>query len=409
VPCVFPKGLNLDRSGATLCHEIVRSAPIPRFAFLLAGALALPAPALEAQRRGPSERYLRLVDSYAADPQGAITALSGWGIGELKDEIGAIVALARNAEACGRRGPRAELLAGSACAAVWNSFQSLPLRAALLLHAQRDVSERPFEMQGEVVAQHCGLRIHDGAARSLAGLLLQQQPHAEEFARRFYLAMALRSHRDLCFEDGRYWAGAGVSRFPRDAALWLALGTAEEIAELRSTPAPLSPLTRDAQPGAVSLGAHRDLLERARRALEQALLAEPGLDEARLRLGNVLWRLGRNGAAEAFQEVLRVSRDPWTRHLGHLFLGRCRERAGRLREAASEYRSALAEAPESETAGVALAYVLELQGERVAAQAVVVRALGDGRRSSDAYRKYLVGQYPSAEALWNQLRNEVQP
>lgn len=391
----------------------MRFRPARLLPVVCAATLAVPAPAVPGAPRprlGPSDRYLHLLDSYLVGPRAdAIAALGKWKPGELKRELDAIGALARSAETCRRQAEIRALPADSSCEVLVSSFRALPLRAAVLLHSQRDVVDRPFEIEGESISPSCGTQLHDAAAGSLVEWLLLQQPQARDFARRFYLAMTLRTHHDLCVADARTWANAGLVRFPKDAELLLALGTAEEVIELRLTPAPLVPLTRD-QRGGASVREHRELLERARLALEQALAAQPRLHEARLRLGNVLWRLGQNGARAALQEVLAQNDDPWILQLGHLFLGRHYESAGQLREATLEYRAALAEEPHSETAAVALAYALALSGDRAEARAVTVQALADARRRPvDAYRKYLAGRYARAEALWQDLRNEMRP
>jgi tetratricopeptide (TPR) repeat protein len=123
------------------------------------------------------------------------------------------------------------------------------------------------------------------------------------------------------------------------------------------------------------------LYEEAGRALLDALALDPGLHEARLRLGRLL--LVRGGLIEAepvLEAVERVSADERQRYLARLFLGRLAERRRRPDDAARFYARALEGWPDSQAARLALAHALETQHGPAAARPLVSATLSASRR-----------------------------
>ena len=105
------------------------------------------------------------------------------------------------------------------------------------------------------------------------------------------------------------------------------------------------------------------LRREAEAALREALTLDPGLTEARLRLGHILLAEGRLAEAEGLliQAEARAG-DDRGRYLARLFLGRTADGSGRPGEAAGFYRRAVEAWPEAQTARLALALLLEPEG-----------------------------------------------
>jgi tetratricopeptide (TPR) repeat protein len=350
--------------------------------------------------RRPSPGYLRLVTRYASGERAAaVAALGEWTELQLKCELNDLRAAAAEARRCG------------ACVEKL-VFRQLSLRAAVLLHADREAVERLRDPADGQPSQ-CGRGMHGAIADSLLSLLIGLEPEAAGFSRRFYLGMALRAHRHYCLQDAEEWARNGLRWSPTDGSLHLAAGTAAEAAAFITVrPAPLRPaagprLSSEHHAMTAELG-HR--WGRARRAFEEALASDPALHEARLRLGRVLWRLGRGEPArDCFERVLGGSGDPSLVYLAHLFLGRVHEDAGRLAQSAAEYRAALGMRPSSQVASVALSHALQLLGDAAGARELLAGALEQaGRRDpSDPYWAYVAGRSAEAAAILDALRLEA--
>jgi tetratricopeptide (TPR) repeat protein len=231
------------------------------------------------------------------------------------------------------------------------------LRASVLLHTDRATLERA--RQKSPSGRPCGLNDHDTFARAVAKLMLVRKD-GRGFVQRWFRAMALASQRDLCGVDVGVWTKAGLEWFPKDAALFLARGTA---AETEGTFAPtLDFITLDrGDENAQAYRAER-ALKVASQALGRALALDPQLHEARLRLGRTLWRLGDPHEARShLQRVAREAQAPTLVYLSQLFLARVYVDDGRSADAERAYRAALAAAPASQAAVLGLA---ELQARR---------------------------------------------
>lgn len=381
---------------------------------LLAGLLALFAllpgrPAAAALRPD----FVELVRRYArGERAAAVGALQSWSERDLERQLDGVQSALATARRCPRC-PEARLVA------------TLPLKAAVLLHADRDDAERPLLLDAEQ-PRRC-----PGRAMELAGEyagLLAQKPEAEGFARRFFLVVALRCQWDYCLADAIRWAQRGSKLFPRDAPLLLAhASTLEEGATVGVWTTTLtlvpgaSPWQRHLE---VSSSAARDKkrdLQQASRLLAEATAADPTLALAHLRLGRVLWRLGEADRARAsLEEALRqtdaaaplVEPPPGAEpanvaFLAHLFLGRVHEDAERLEAALAEYRAAVAIDPRAQSAAVALSHALRLAGDEAGSRQALARGLAAFRADArDAYREYLVSNALGHEALLRELRAE---
>jgi thioredoxin-like negative regulator of GroEL len=348
-----------------------------RLAFLVTAAWLIAGPRpVESASLDP--RYLELLERYArGERPRAIATVGEWSEGDLQKQV-AIVMDAR--------------LAAERCPTCKNPLEGVPLRAAVMLHADRDSAERP--VPGREQRMQC-----PGPHARIAGrfaAILAFDPRTQDFARRFFLAMAERWQLDACFDDAHREARAGIELFPRDGELFLAAGSVlEERATLNVTS------------GRRNADMQNDWLTEARRDLKEAVSLEPDLVVARLRLGRVLWRLGQlEPAREALQEAVVRSRDPNDRYLAHLFLGRVHMDAARLEQALDEYRQAVEIDPEAQSAAVALSHALQLTGEMEEARRALSRGQVGRRAERDAYWDYLVMNARQIEDLLAALHRE---
>jgi tetratricopeptide (TPR) repeat protein len=135
----------------------------------------------------------------------------------------------------------------------------------------------------------------------------------------------------------------------------------------------------------------------AEKRLNRASSLAPGLIEARLRLGRVLFLVDR--VAEARRELERVrdeapgSDHPFASCLAHLFLGQVYERLNRRADAEKAYQAAIQLQPHDQAPHLALGHLLVVSGRADEGWAAVRRMLADSAggaaqrlESLDAYR-----------------------
>ena len=184
------------------------------------------------------------------------------------------------------------------------------LLAALMMHTDRRLLERQAPDTPETTPA-CESAHMDPAWRTAQHLMLHVDGTA--FARRWLIAMTLQDRWDGCFQDALRWIDAAARWFPTDPEVLLTRGTLHEtVAVLPSPlPRPFAVATKRSQQAIFAANAERThLLNEARRSLERALAVDPALDLARLRLGRVLWRLGKGDEARrALEGVLARSDD----------------------------------------------------------------------------------------------------
>jgi tetratricopeptide (TPR) repeat protein len=335
----------------------------------------------------PSVEYSTLVDRYrSGDHAGAISALGSWQDVRLECDWKALQDAAKKAAKCVRCPEKV-------------AFESFSVRAALLLHADREVRENLRAPVSEQAPPSCRVGAHARAVERLADVLQAVDRGAPDFLREFYLGLARHAHWSHCLGIAQYWAHAGLARVPRDGPLLLTLGIAAEndAFHLRA------PTSRSQGMS----GKQRDLWEDAQRTFEEALLADPELHEARLRLGRVLMRLGKiENARACFEAVAAKDAEDAVTFLARMFLGRVEQDAGRLAEAEKEYVAALELKPASQPATVAVSHVRQLQGDTEGARAVLQRFLAYAHRRTeiDPFINYLMAHTASGERLLEELR-----
>jgi tetratricopeptide (TPR) repeat protein len=216
----------------------------------------------------------------------------------------------------------------------------------------------------------------------------------------------------LCFLRAGHWAETGLKTAPRDATLFLALGLAAETIGVTGYAESAPFATYDTRGRVQYLSMKSDPIDKtrqmnvAREAFEKALAIEPGQAEARLRLGRVLWRLGRVREAQEPLRQAAFAKEESIQYLARLFLGQCLEDAQNLDGAINEYKSALSLRPDTQIGAVALAHALFLRGDVDRAREILEPELAfSGRRKTlDPYWIYLIGTPEAAAALLDALR-----
>ena len=199
-----------------------------------------------------------------------------------------------------------------------------------------------------------------------------------------------------------------VRDFPDDPDVLFAAGRLHEAIGCR----PFSGLAEIAPLGVADASGPELVL--AAQLFERVMKAQPAHGAARLRHGRVLALLGQTRPARAeLERLLASSPEPDVRCLAHLFLGAMAENRGRLAEALSEYRTALATGRSAQVAPLALAHLLERRGEAAAARRAlegVLATAGDPASLEDAWWRYVVdglGEASGADDRFEALRQEA--
>lgn len=281
-------------------------------------------------------------------------------------------------------------------------FAPRPLRAAVLLHAERERTDRRKVVEGSGGQTDCFVGPHGSMAEKLLKPTAEQ-PGGREFVAAFALAQSIHQRSLLCFENARSWAELGLKSDSKAPALYFAAGLASESLGSFGGGSPTS-----AGRGAISAQTPRGetILEQARDRYEKALSLDPGLVEARLRLGRMQSNAGQRDAARKNLALAVTQAQGPALYLARLFLGRILEEAGDLDSAIEHYRRAAEPEPLPQSANVALAHALALRGDSGAARSVLEAALARaGRRGGeDPYWFYYVGSPTVGEAVFEKLR-----
>jgi tetratricopeptide (TPR) repeat protein len=265
-------------------------------------------------------------------------------------------------------------------------------------------------------------RLGDGDLRLLApslwtaSLLLDREPlgaRGRSFAQRFYLLAGLVLHWHVEIAAGRRLLAKALQHVPDDPELHTAVGSLiETVASLRKYDLP--PGGPEVIPGSSREyrserggygGALPDAtLGEAETHYEQALVFDPKLDEARLRLAHVRLLNGRTeDALRDLDRVVTEARQPRQRYLARLFAGDARQRRGDLDGAVAAYRACLAHGPRAQTAFLALGRSLDQLGDEAGAQEAFASASAPGA-PFDPWWSYGAGQPERFDDLVAQLR-----
>jgi tetratricopeptide (TPR) repeat protein len=283
--------------------------------------------------------------------------------------------------------------------------------AAALLHVHRALlgSANTLEYRGQHLAAATRLLLTAADAPVSAG--------SAGLARRMFLLVGLALEETLDIGAAHEVVRAGLGRFEDDPELLTVLGmTLETGPSMRTYDLPPDARRRsfDARPGFTvegggSRGEWRSLpdstLGLAEAAFRRALAADPGLGEARLRLGRV--RLLRGRVGEAIVDLQQVAREDGSlrrRYLAHLFEARAHEKRGDPEAAVRAYRAAVAVEPEGQAAWMGLGRALDLLRRGDEAQEAFVAALGTHRERGDPWWTYARGDLDRLVALLAELQ-----
>ena len=345
---------------------------VNRWTFALAAALTSPATPAAQLASAPPASYEAALRLYASgERQAAVEQLASFNWKTLDE---AFERFRTESERAGR------------CPDCPDTLANQPLKAAAMLHLDRDLFENPPHQNVEQKPP-CGGR-HAHRAIGYARLLALRES-TRDFARRFFLAMTWRAEWDACVQQARTWAKAGLSAFPNDPELRLALGVTHEKA---------------ARLGIAD--AERSLRE-ARLELTRVLEARPEHAMARVHLGRVLWRIGFTEEAQrTLETVATEGGEGASRYLALVFLGQAHQRAGRGDAAVATFQRALELEPNGQAAALGLAHALLVRGDTARAAAAAERALSGERSSPDPYRDYNAENARGAPALFDTLRLE---
>jgi tetratricopeptide (TPR) repeat protein len=248
-------------------------------------------------------------------------------------------------------------------------------------------------------------RADTNAVRSFHVALAQtivDKLESADFSRRWY---ALASSIYLASADpgtASAYADRGRRFFKNDARLHMLAGAADE---LRSHIADGNLHDR----GTIRLtppGGRRTQLF-AEVNYQRALKLDPTLDEARLRLGRVLFLRNDPKAAQVeLEPIARGSALPRLRYLAHLFLGAVAEYQNDLAGARAEYREALTIGSECQTPYISLAFVEQALGHDEAARDLMARyAALSPDAAADPWWFYQNGGIDEESLAW--LRQQV--
>jgi VWFA-related protein len=344
--------------------------------------------AVPARRDEAVSRYLALVETNRAKgPAGTLPALQKWQPRTLR----------RAAEAA-------------------TEDPSCPLecrRAAVLLHTEAAVLHLSAGEADEASEQ-----------RDLARELLRRQhAGASDFERFWHHAMGDFELDQGRIPDAEELFDALVKLYPEDAEARLALGRAGEGALYllsileRTSLADRAPLAsalsynswRNSRAGGARETGEEAYRRSALEAYREALRLSPGLLEARLRLGRVLWLDGKRD--EAARELAAVAEAPSRdgRQLAHLFLSRIEDERGRAAEALAHAEAAVAARPTWQSGLLALADLQRRAGRSREASATAARAvaLPDEPASEDGWLQYNRGARARALATLGAMRAMV--
>lgn len=353
-----------------------------------------------AQTTAVTERdYWQTVSRYASgDRSAALEATATWTERDLRPILKSVQDLEKTARRCRGCEERAR-------------FDALPLRAALLLHAERDIADRLAKSGIAGGLSVCRLSPEGHMAEGLLGPVAAQ-PGGLPFATRFTAAFSLHLRSALCFLTSRDWAETGLKLAPGDAVLRFNDGLASETIGVTEAVEPSRRGFRDARGRQISGYGEVNVKKELNRALadfEQALALDPRMLGARVRLGRVQWKLGRGLEARATLSRAVTEAEGVELYLARLFLGQCLEDEGDLDGALEQYAASLILRPDAQAGAVALAHAQSLRGQPEQAREILEHGLAwSGRRqTADPYWEYLIGSAESAEALIEGLRRET--
>ena len=254
--------------------------------------------------------------------------------------------------------------------------------------------------------------VHWEIARTLLGLIMPRNvdrpaPARDPMVRAWYRATSawmqhVESHDTDHLDRAR-------DMFPDDPDILFLSGTLRETyasSEIQSAAHSVPTI-----PGGFELGigSVRTELRQAEGFFRRAVVHEPRMAEAHLRLGRVLALQGHDAEAiPELQQALTHLGDEELEYDGELFIGAAYEGLGRYGEAAAAYEQAASRFPGAQSPLIALSQLARRRGDRTAALAAMARLFAlpspaDGDRQ-DPWWTYKTAQARNADELLENLR-----
>jgi len=223
---------------------------------------------------------------------------------------------------------------------VWPDWTG-DLRGAILLHTEAWSRQAPFRRAAPQ-------NVHDQIARRLAAVLLSRTTEtrrdelnaAREFVRDWHLLVVSQLHARLRIDESRPRLEEARRQFPRDARLLLASGADHEALSAASAGWLRLRTATGPRVSQERVNITREL-QRASEFYRAALEVEPALEEARLRLGRVRYRLGDGERAHGDLTLVHTTTAvPVVKYLAAVFLALVEVDAARYERARELYAEA---------------------------------------------------------------------
>jgi tetratricopeptide (TPR) repeat protein len=294
-----------------------------------------------------------------------------------------------------------------------NERDALVVRGALL-HGDVAMSNPATESPDAFGSEGIRIQAIDGEAIGLdaspihwqmARLLFDAaRPDGDEIARRWYIATAawLQDREDHDTAHLRH----AREMFPNDVVLQFLSGC-----QMETFAGP--GVQSIAKTAVLPTGFHADIesesvsLREAETFLRRAVTLDPGMTEARIRLGHVLLARGRpQEAAEELRKVDAASVSAGLQYYHAMFLGHAEDALGRVEPARQAYSQASMLFPNAQSPYLALSALAARRGERATALKEMQRVFElsltvDG--DEDPWWSYHVAQAKNADALLEAL------
>lgn len=160
----------------------------------------------------------------------------------------------------------------------------------------------------------------------------------------------------------------------------------------------------------LSVGSRDRELAEARQAYRDALELDPGLVEARIRLGRVLADEGKPAeAAGELRTALAVAGEPMLLYLAALFLGEQETALGRLEDAAAAFERARSLYPTAPSPHLAMSHLARARGDRTTAWEALDRAmrLAASRAADDPWWSFIASAGRVSDEWMTQVRRAL--
>jgi len=289
---------------------------------------------------------------------------------------------------------------------------NLMLERGAVLHADIAMLVTPFRLDKVGCSSRATVAVVDGQAvgagcsnyhwRLGRALLdgLQPDPSADRFAILWYRATIVHLLEQTNYSDALPQITRARERFPGDGFVQFEHGYYQEALS-----APRVQTLVGTSRG--TLSSERTYLDGAESSFRRAVKLEPGLVEARVRLGAVLTRLERyRDAAATLQPALESAQPVVLRYFAELFLARAEEGLGDAPAARDHYERARAAIPSAEAPQLALGRLARSAGDRARAGEFVGRAIEERGRTAlpdDPWWVYHLWQSRNSDSLFREL------